>query len=41
LKIGDKVTLVGGPNPDGSFAADDVFVCAASGRESGPASGVQ
>ncbi|MEN9327413.1 MAG: hypothetical protein RI947_221 [Candidatus Parcubacteria bacterium] len=27
LKIGDRVTLVGGPNPDGSFAADTVVVC--------------
>jgi hypothetical protein len=27
LKIGYRVTLVGGPNPDGSFTADAVFVC--------------
>jgi glycopeptide antibiotics resistance protein len=27
LKIGDNVTLVGGPNPDGSFTADAIFVC--------------
>ena len=27
LKIGYRVTLVGGPNPDGSFAADTVVVC--------------
>jgi len=27
LKIGDRVTLVGGPNADGSFTADAVFVC--------------
>lgn len=27
LKTGDRVTLVGGPNPDGSFTADAVFVC--------------
>jgi hypothetical protein len=27
LKIGDRVTLVGGPNPDGSFTADTVVVC--------------
>lgn len=27
LKIGDAVTLVGGPNPDGSFTADTVLVC--------------
>ena len=27
LKTGDRVTLVGGPNPDGSFTADGVFVC--------------
>jgi glycopeptide antibiotics resistance protein len=31
LKAGDRVTLVGGPNPDGSFAADTVVVCAATG----------
>lgn len=31
LKTGDRVTLVGGPNPDGSFAADTVVVCAAAG----------
>jgi glycopeptide antibiotics resistance protein len=30
LKIGDRVTLVGGPNSDGSFTADTVVVCAAS-----------
>jgi glycopeptide antibiotics resistance protein len=28
LKIGDRVTLVGGPNRDGSFTADAVVVCA-------------
>jgi hypothetical protein len=27
LKIGDRVTLVGGPNSDGSFTANGVFVC--------------
>jgi glycopeptide antibiotics resistance protein len=27
LKIGDRVTLVGGPNPDGTFTAEAVFVC--------------
>ena len=27
LKIGYRVTLVGGPNPDGSFTADVVVVC--------------
>lgn len=27
LKIGDRVTLVGGPNPDKSFKADTVLVC--------------
>jgi hypothetical protein len=27
LKTGDKVVLVGGPNPDGSFTADTVAVC--------------
>ena len=34
LKTGDRVTLVGGPNPDGSFAADTVVVCAATGSAS-------
>lgn len=28
LKMGDRVTLVGGPNQDGSFTADTVVVCA-------------
>jgi glycopeptide antibiotics resistance protein len=28
LKVGDRVTLVGGPNPDGSFSAEAVFICA-------------
>jgi hypothetical protein len=27
LRIGDRVTLVGGPNPDGSFTVDFVAVC--------------
>jgi glycopeptide antibiotics resistance protein len=27
VKVGDRVTLVGGPNPDGSFTADTVVVC--------------
>ena len=27
LKVDDRVTLVGGPNPDGSFTADTVVVC--------------
>jgi hypothetical protein len=27
LKVGYRVTLVGGPNPDGSFTADVVVVC--------------
>jgi hypothetical protein len=27
LKVGYRVTLVGGPNPDGSFTADFVVVC--------------
>ncbi len=27
LKTGDRVTLVGDPNPDGSFSADAVFIC--------------
>src|SRR5689334_20770698 len=30
LKIGYRVTLVGGPNPDGSFTADTVVVCSGS-----------
>lgn len=30
LKTGDRVTLVGGPNRDGSFSADYVVVCAAT-----------
>lgn len=37
LKEGDRVTLVGGPNPDGSFAADAVFVCGAPRQEAAPA----
>ena len=31
LKAGDRVTLVGGPNPDGSFTADTVVLCAVTG----------
>jgi hypothetical protein len=27
LQVGYRVTLVGGPNPDGSFTADTVVVC--------------
>ncbi len=27
LKVGYRVTLVGGPNPDGSFTADTIVVC--------------
>jgi hypothetical protein len=27
LRIGARVTLVGGPNPDGSFTVDHVAVC--------------
>jgi glycopeptide antibiotics resistance protein len=27
LKVGDRVTLVGGPHPDGSFTADTVVIC--------------
>ena len=27
LKVGEAVTLVGGPNPDGSFTADTIVVC--------------
>ena len=34
LKTGDRVTLVGGPNPDGSFNADTVVLCAAMGSAS-------
>lgn len=30
LKIGDAVTLVGGPNSDGSFTANTVLVCGGS-----------
>lgn len=30
LKIGDNVTLVGSPDPDGSFTANTVLVCAAA-----------
>jgi uncharacterized membrane protein (UPF0127 family) len=33
LKIGDRVTLVGVPNPDGSFTADTVVVCNGTGQE--------
>ncbi|MDB5254910.1 MAG: VanZ family protein [Candidatus Nomurabacteria bacterium] len=33
LKTGDRITLVGGPNPDGSFTADAVFVCSLTGSE--------
>jgi glycopeptide antibiotics resistance protein len=33
LKTGDRVTLVGGPNRDGSFSADTVVVCKASRRK--------
>lgn len=36
LKAGDRITLVGGPNSDGSFTADDVFVCGAGGPEARP-----
>ncbi|MDE1924916.1 MAG: hypothetical protein KGH79_01915 [Patescibacteria group bacterium] len=32
LKTGDRVTLVGGPNPDGSFTANTVVVCAGTGQ---------
>lgn len=27
LKVGDRVTLVGGPNPDGTFTAEAIFIC--------------
>ncbi len=33
LKIGDRVTLVGGPNSDGSFTADTIVVCSVPGSE--------
>ncbi len=33
LKTGDRVTLVGDPNPDGSFTANTVVVCAGTGQE--------
>jgi glycopeptide antibiotics resistance protein len=33
LKTGDRVTLVGGPNPDGSFTATTVLVCSGIGPE--------
>ncbi len=32
LKPGDRVTLVGGPNSDGSFTANTVVVCAGAGQ---------
>ncbi len=32
LKTGERVTLVGGPNPDGSFTANTVVVCAGTGQ---------
>jgi glycopeptide antibiotics resistance protein len=32
LKIGERVTLVGGPNSDGSFTADAVVVCSGTGQ---------
>ncbi len=32
LKTGERVTLVGGPNPDGSFTADTVVVCTGAGQ---------
>lgn len=31
LRMGDRVTLVGGPNPDGRFAADAIVVCSTEG----------
>lgn len=36
LKIGERVTLVGGPNPDGSFTAEAVLVCNISGSKTQP-----
>lgn len=35
LKIGDRVTLVGGPNSDGTFTADAVVVCQGVNTENG------
>lgn len=32
LKTGDRVTLAGNPNPDGSFTANTVVVCAGTGQ---------
>lgn len=37
LKSGDRVTLVGDPQPDGSFTAYAVFVCAKTGTTTAPA----
>ena len=36
LKIGDRVTLAGKPNPDGSFTADTVAVCSGPGQGGQP-----
>ncbi len=33
LRKGNRVTLVGGPNPDGSFAAEAIFVCNVPGED--------
>lgn len=32
LKVGERVTLVGGPNPDGSFNADTVVLCSGTAK---------
>ncbi len=39
LKTGERVTLVGGPNPDGSFTADAVFVCSGAAEASAQTNG--
>jgi glycopeptide antibiotics resistance protein len=36
LKVGDRVTLIGGPNPDSSFTADAVVVCSSTGYPDTP-----
>lgn len=36
LKIGDSITIVGGPNSDGSFTAEAVFVCSTPPAEVPP-----
>lgn len=36
LEIGDLVTLIGGPNPDGSFTADNIVLCSITDPEASP-----